>query len=389
MPQSNKMLRYAIIGCGMMGREHIQNLQLLPGAEVSAICEPDPQQQRLALELAPGARLYVEIDQILTDHQIDAWIIASPNATHAEFLCRIMAAGTRPILVEKPLCTTAQDCRDLLERSANYAAPIWIAMEYRYMPVSQILLQKLAQNQSGGTPPGQTIGALRSVSIREHRFPFLKKVGNWNRFRAQTGGTLVEKCCHFFDLMRLLAEDEIVQVYASGAMDVNFLDESYGGQRPDIIDNAFVVVEFESGKRGFLDLCMFCDGSYFQEEICLLGDEGKLEGKIPGPERLWAVNSLEELGASTGFGGKGRPSQVIFSPRSPKGPICEEIASDPLLQQAGDHHGGTYYQHKYFYEAITANRRVEVSVEDGAKAVWIGLAAQESILKKSAVALKY
>ena len=386
------MLRYAIIGCGMMGREHIQNLKLLPGTKIAAICEPDETQQRLCLELVPNARVYNTLDQILADREIDVWIIASPNFTHAEFLRRIMASGARPILVEKPLCTTEHDCRDLLERCANYPAPVWVAMEYRYMPVSQVLLQKLAQNKAAETKyknEGQTIGTLRSVSIREHRFPFLNKVGNWNRFRAQTGGTLVEKCCHFFDLMRLLADDEVTQVYASGAMDVNFLDETYDGQKPDIIDNAFVVVEFRSGKRGFLDLCMFCDGSYFQEEICLLGDNGKLEGKIPGPERLWAIDSLEKLGASTGFLGKSRPSQIIFSPRAPKGPICEELEGDPLLQQAGDHHGGTYYQHKYFYEAITANRKVEVSVADGAKAVLIGLAAQESILKKSAVTLKY
>jgi predicted dehydrogenase len=42
------------------------------------------------------------------------------------------------------------------------------------------------------------------LTIREHRFPFLSKVGDWNRFNRNTGGTFVEKCCHFFDLMRLI-----------------------------------------------------------------------------------------------------------------------------------------------------------------------------------------
>ena len=42
------------------------------------------------------------------------------------------------------------------------------------------------------------VGEVRMVSIREHRFPFLKKVGDWNRLKRNTGDTLVEKCCHFF-----------------------------------------------------------------------------------------------------------------------------------------------------------------------------------------------
>ena len=54
------------------------------------------------------------------------------------------------------------------------------------------------------------------LSIREHRFPFLHKVGHWNRFNKWTGGTLVEKACHFFDLMRRLVQDDVVSVYASG-----------------------------------------------------------------------------------------------------------------------------------------------------------------------------
>ena len=47
------------------------------------------------------------------------------------------------------------------------------------------------------------LGDIKMLAIREHRFPFLEKVGDWNRFNRYTGGTLVEKCCHFFDLMRL------------------------------------------------------------------------------------------------------------------------------------------------------------------------------------------
>ena len=125
-----------------------------------------------------------------------------------------------------------------------------------------------------------TIGNLRMLAMREHRFPFLPKVGDWNRFSRRTGGTLVEKC-HFFDLMRLIAQDEVVSVYASGAMDVNHRDERYGGEMPDIIDNAYALVDFRSGARAMLDLCMFAEGSFWQEEIAAVGDKGKAECFVP------------------------------------------------------------------------------------------------------------
>lgn len=45
---------------------------------------------------------------------------------------------------------------------------------------------------------------------------------------------------------------------------------------PDILDNAYVVVDYENGARGMLDLCMFAEGSRNEQEICVVGDKGKV-----------------------------------------------------------------------------------------------------------------
>ena len=66
---------------------------------------------------------------------------------------------------------------------------------------------------SAATRSRRATGGIKMLTIREHRFPFLEKVGDWNRFNRNTGGTLVEKCCHFFDLMRLILQDEPVRVH--------------------------------------------------------------------------------------------------------------------------------------------------------------------------------
>jgi myo-inositol 2-dehydrogenase / D-chiro-inositol 1-dehydrogenase len=371
-------LRYGLIGAGMMGREHLRNIALLKGATVTAIADPDVGSRNESARAVQG--LFGKAPSIYRDHrdlldkgEVDALVIASPNDTHRAVLKdAFQAKRALPILVEKPVCTSARDVEALREAGAKHPAPVWVAMEYRYMPPVQELMKEIGKGR---------IGDLRMLAIREHRFPFLEKVGDWNRFSRRTGGTLVEKCCHFFDLMRLIMRngddsDEPIRVFASGAMDVNHRDESYGGETPDILDNAFVIVDFRSGRRAALDLCMFAEGAYWQETIAATGDKGRAEIFIPGPARFWP-------------GGAERHSEIEISPRKPKGPKRRAIAVDEAILKAGDHHGSTFYQHQGFQRAVARGATVEVTLEDGLKAVMVGLAAERSAKTGKAVALAF
>jgi myo-inositol 2-dehydrogenase / D-chiro-inositol 1-dehydrogenase len=364
MPET---IRYGLIGAGMMGREHIRNLALVPGAVVTALSEPDATQQGLSAREAGGSpAIFSDHRSLLASGLVDALVIASPNDTHAGIMADIFASPKAlPVLVEKPVCTRIEECTVLANAAAAHKAPIWVAMEYRYMPPVAELASELARG---------TIGDLKMLAIREHRFPFLEKVGDWNRFAARTGGTLVEKCCHFFDLMRLLCADEPVRVYASGAADANHRDERYGGRVPDIIDNAMVIVDFANGRRASLDLCMFAEGSYWQEEIAATGDRARVACFVPGPARFWP-------------GGLERAAEIEISPREPKGPTRRKVHVDETVLKAGDHHGATYYQHQGFARAIREGGKVEVTMSDGLKAVAIGLAAEHSIREGRAIGL--
>ena len=153
-----------------------------------------------------------------------------------------------------------------------------------------------------------TIGRLRMLAIREHRFPFLRKVGDWNRFARNTGGTMVEKCCHFFDLMRLIIDaPSRCGSIASGAQDVNHLDERYDGETPDMVDNAYVIVDFEGGARALLDLCMFAEVSRDQEEIAAVGERGKVEAGVPSSTLFIGDRESGESRTEIGSGRPGGP----------------------------------------------------------------------------------
>ena len=360
----SEVINYGIVGCGMMGQEHVRNIAQLPDVRVSAIFEPDAQMAEAARAAVPAARMHESLAGFLADPDIDCLVIASPNHLHAAQFEAIARTRPLPLLIEKPLYTRPTDAKRLLGLADEYPAPVWVGMEYRYMPPIKSFIEEVDQATGGPT----------MLTIREHRFPFLHKVGDWNRFNRNTGGTLVEKCCHFFDLMRHILGGEPERVMASAGQDVNHLNEDYGGETPDIWDGAYVIVEFDNGRRAMLELCMYADGSDYQEELTAVGPKGKIEARVPGPPRFWP----ERLGSPP------RP-QVVVSPRDPRGSWSVDIPIDPELQAIGDHNGATYYQHVRFLEMLRNHGEPEVRLHDGARAVEMGLAAQEAAAKGKVV----
>jgi len=99
------MKRYGIIGCGMMGHEHIANINLLDGAKVHSVYDPVPDLASAAAAKAGGATIHPTIQSLVSDTELDAIVIVSPNFRHVENLTEIARHTTRPILCEKPLYT--------------------------------------------------------------------------------------------------------------------------------------------------------------------------------------------------------------------------------------------------------------------------------------------
>jgi predicted dehydrogenase len=342
-------IRYGVIGTGMMGIEHIENLRALPGAKVTAIADTDDGSLAVGCRAAGhDVRAFHDHRDLLDSEECDAVVVATPNHTHLDVVADVLATDLHA-LVEKPLCTTVADCERLIELDARRpdGSITWVGLEYRYMPAAAELIRRVHAGD---------VGRPRMVAMREHRYPFLHKVGEWNRLTANTGGTLVEKTCHFFDLMNLIVGERPERVMASGAQDVNHLDEIVDGQPADMLDNAFVIVDYPGGARAMLDLCMFAEATHNQEELSVVGSTGKIEALIPenvvriGHRRTHWIGHVETY------------------------PI-----DGRAVAYEGLHHGSSYLEHVRLLDAIRHGNPPEVTLDDGLWSVAMGVAAHRSI----------
>ena len=359
-------LRYALIGCGSMGREHIENIKAIDGAEITALADTNADSRTAALALVPNpVQAFDDYRELLVQAAFDALVIATPNHTHIDVLRDALKTDAH-ILIEKPLCTRVEDCLELVQQALGRAPIVWVAQEYRYMPP---VAEMLRMTHAGA------VGRVQQVAIREHREPFYPKVDDWNRFNSNTGGTLVEKCCHYFNLMDLALQERPLSVFASGGQRVNHLDESYGGRTPDILDSAYVIVEYPSGARAMLDLCMFAENSVDNEHITVVGDEGKLESMLPsmtlryGRREDWGTRQVWGQSASSGKG------------------VSVRRVWDTSIKYVGNHFGASYVEHFKFAHAIRHGLRPEVTLEEGLRSVATGIAAHRSINTKAVVAM--
>jgi predicted dehydrogenase len=349
--------KFNVIGCGLNGNEHIYVTMLEGRAMIHGIFDENPGSIMLAQKTFAGFNTgqdlatYDSLEAACNDPAADALIITTPNYTHLEVL-HVAMSSRKHIFLEKPMATTIEDAQAILQIAKDYPAILQIGLQYRYKAMYVEAIYEALERKS--------IGDIKMVNIIEHRLPFLDKVKQWNKFSKYSGGTLVEKCCHYFDLLNMFAQAKPISVFATGSMAVNFKEFEYNGEKSDIIDNAVVSVDYENGVRASFNLCMFAP--MFYEELTLCGDEGYLKAyekedflPVPRPKTYLEVLS-----------GESKPSRIC-NPCYP-----------PHIEGSG-HNGSTFFEHVNFIDNIEGQPTNTATVEEGFWSVVVGIAAEESV----------
>lgn len=358
--------QFNVIGTGVNGCEHIRVTLMEGRATIRGVYDPNPGSIALAQasfqRFRPGQELKVfeSLEAACNDPEADALIISTPNYTHLEIL-KVAVKSGKHIFLEKPMATTVKDAYEIMQIAESYPAVLQIGLQYRYKSMYVESIYEALERRS--------LGEIKMINISEHRIPFLDKVKQWNKFSKYSGGTLVEKCCHYFDLLNLFAQSRPESVFATGSQAVNFLKFEYHGEKSDILDNAIVSVVYENGVRANFNLCMFVP--MFYEEISICGEDGYLKAyerqdflSIPRPS-----THLEILR------GEQKPARVT-SPCYP-----------PYIEETG-HNGATFFEHINLIDNLDGKETNTATVAEGFWSVVVGAAAEESVKTGQPVKIK-
>lgn len=349
--------KFNIIGAGMMGMEHMRITGYEGRGTIHGIYDPSKLSAKKARQfyslLFKGSKVieYDTLEAACNDSEVDGLIISTPNFTHIDVVKEAVKSG-KHILLEKPMATTIKDAYEITRLARDYKAVFQVGLQYRYKAIySESIHEALVRKE---------IGDIKMINILEHRIPFLDKVNQWNKFSKYSGDTLVEKCCHYFDLLNLFAQSKPVTVYATGSMAVNFKEFEYDNEKSDIIDNAYVTVVYDNGIIANFTLCMF--SPMFYEEIMICGDEGRIKAY-----------------ENDDFTTSGRPKSHLEIMCGEKRPSKITTPIFPSFIEESGHNGATFFEHIYFIDNIEGKNTNTATVDEGFWSIVVGAAAQESI----------
>jgi myo-inositol 2-dehydrogenase / D-chiro-inositol 1-dehydrogenase len=245
------MIKFAQFGAGFIGKIHGANIARHPGAELTYIYDVDlGAAEQLATQL--GARVAASPEEIWSS-EVDAVLIASSTNTHADLLSGAIQAG-KPIYCEKPIDLDINRVKAVVQQAQKTNLPILVGFSRRFDSNHCGVRQAL---QNGD------IGKLEMMHItsRGPQPPPLSYV-------KVSGGQLRDQTIHFFDMLRWLAGEDPVEVYATGAA---LIDPAIG--EAGDVDTSMVILKFASGALCHIDCSRRADYGY-DERVEVFGSKG-------------------------------------------------------------------------------------------------------------------
>ena len=143
-------LKIGVIGTGMIGRDHTRRIQqVLAGAEVVALSDVNlASAESVRADLAPHAKLYETGEELIAAPEVDAVLVTSWGATHEPYVLAAVAAG-KPVFCEKPLATTAEGARRIVEAEVAHGKRLVQVGFMRRYDAGYLALKQAVQQHTG------------------------------------------------------------------------------------------------------------------------------------------------------------------------------------------------------------------------------------------------
>lgn len=224
-------MRYAFVGLGHRAQMYVDALlgEWRDAGTIVALCDTnrtrmDYYAERIGQEVPRFAP--AEFGKVL--ELADAVIVTTVDATHAKYVCAALDAG-RDVIVEKPLTIDADGCAAIAAAAERSSGKLIVTFNYRYSPRNSAVRRLLMQGAIGEVTSVHFEWMLDTI----HGADYFRR---WHRGRANSGGLLVHKSTHHFDLMNWWLDSAPELVFAQTALRFYGADNARKrgvGERPE------------------------------------------------------------------------------------------------------------------------------------------------------------
>ena len=263
-------MKIAFAGTGYINKIHAQAARNL-GLELAAVVNHQAESMREFGDKFGIARQYTEIESLLSDGNVEALVVGTPNYLHASQTIAALEAGVH-VLVEKPMAMDACEAEEMCEVAEKSGGLLMVAHCWRFDP--EVLWLKEQSSKLGW------IVRTKGLGVHTHWGPS----GWFTQRKFAGGGALADMGIHALDTARfLLGDPKPISVYARiGTYYKDF----------DVDDTGVIIVEWEGGATSYVESGWWqphADGP--QAATQLYGTQGF--GRV-FPTRLEVPNLQEE-----------------------------------------------------------------------------------------------
>ncbi len=228
MSESLQKKRCAVVGVGNRAHSWLDGIVERHGdrCELVGLCDRQTARcEDVNAAYKTDARVFDDYERMLREAKPDLVVVTSPERFHREHIVKALDAGC-DVATEKPLCTTLADAKAILEAEQRNQRTILMAFNYRHIPLCA-KIKELVQDGAIGRPVSMDLTWY--LDYHGHGASYFRR---WHRLMAESGGLLITKASHHFDLANWWMGDVPRTVFATGGR--NFFgpgNNSYQGER--------------------------------------------------------------------------------------------------------------------------------------------------------------
>ncbi|MBL7767064.1 MAG: Gfo/Idh/MocA family oxidoreductase [Chitinophagaceae bacterium] len=256
-------IKYAVIGCGHIGKRHAEMISRNEESELLALVDIKPKDQ-LGIE-SYAATYFSSIEEFLASDiakQVDVVNIASPNGFHATHALACLEAK-KHIVIEKPMALSKQDAEMVIYKALHVHKHVFAVMQNRYSPPSVWIKELIDSNKLGKIFMVQ----LNCYWNRDDRY---YKKDSWHGKKDLDGGTLFTQFSHFIDLMYWLFGD-IQQIQSK------FTNFNHAHLTEFIEDSGVINFEFVNGGLGCLNFSTSIWDKNLESSMTIIAENGSVK----------------------------------------------------------------------------------------------------------------